>query len=105
VGGRAAAVFSTSSAREVRIAVTERGFEPDRVVVALGETVDFVFTRSVERTCNERVVISLDEDTWIERALPLDMSVVVTLVFAFDSPGDLAFECPVGIHTGLIEVR
>lgn len=105
VRGRAAVVYSTSSARSIRIAVTERGFEPDRVVVALSETVDLVFTRTVERACVQMIAISIGPYTRIERALPLGVSVTVTLVFEFHTPGVLAFECSDGLHAGLIEAR
>ena len=105
VRGRAAAVYSTSSARVIRIAVTERGFEPSRVTVAMDETVDLVFTRTVEHPCLDTLVISIGPNTRIERVLPVGMPVTVTLVFTFHAPGVLAFACSDGLHTGLIEAR
>lgn len=105
IRGRAAVVYSTSSARTIRITVTERGFEPSRVIVSLDETVDLVFTRTVEQSCVETIVISIGPYTRIERALALGVSVTVTLVFAFHEPGVLAFACSDGLHTGLIEAR
>ncbi len=93
------------SSRAIRVAVAERGFEPDRVVVQAGETVELIFTRTVEHTCVTSVVVSLDADTRIERGLPLGVAVTVTLAFAREQPGELGFACPMGMHGGVIEVR
>lgn len=98
------AVVSTASAatRNIAIAVTARGFEPDSVDVDLGETATMVFTRKVERTCVKRVIVALDDDHNIERDLPIGAPVAITLTF--DRPGELGFWCAMAMRGGAIHV-
>jgi len=80
-------------------------YEPDRVTVTAGEVVDLVFTRTVEHTCVTTVIVSLDARTRIERPLPVDVPITVTLRFAPNQRGELGFSCPMSMIGGAIDVR
>lgn len=101
--GRAHETSAARDARRVDVAITDQGFRPERVHGRVGETVTLVFTRLVERSCVDRVMVSLDEHRRIERDLPLRVPVTVTLVL--EAAGELGFACPMGVHGGTIEVR
>lgn len=92
-----------AATRRVDIEVTARGFQPDRVRARPHETITLVFERTIERSCADRVIISLDEGRRIDRDLPFEVPVEVTLVM--ERTGDLGFSCPMGMHAGTIEVR
>lgn len=94
---------SARAERTVAIVVTARGFEPARVDARVGETLTLVFTRQIQRTCVKRVVLSLDDEHTLERDLPMEVAVPVTLTL--DRAGELGFSCPMGMHSGVIEVR
>lgn len=94
---------SAGATRVVAIDVTHRGFEPDRIAVRTGETVTLTITRRVEQTCITRVTVSLDADARLERELPLDEPVAITL--RFDAPGELGLSCPMNMFGATIEVR
>lgn len=100
---RAVVAPTTSAARSVPIEVTRRGFEPKRIWVRAGEVITLVITRRVERTCVTSVVIALDGETRIERELPLDDPVALTL--RFEAPGELGMSCPMNMYGATIEVR
>ncbi len=91
------------ASRAVSIDVTERGFEPDHLTVAVGETVRLVFTRRVERTCVTRVILWLAKDHRIERALPVGVRVPVVL--RFERPGELGLNCPMQMYGATITIR
>ena len=94
---------SGSDGRRISLDVTRDGFVPKHVVVETGETVTFVITRRIERTCVTRVVLSLDAERRLERDLPVDEPVEVTL--HFDAPGELGMSCPMNMYGATIEVR
>lgn len=91
------------ASRVVAIDVTHHGFVPDRIAVRTGETVTLTITRRVEHTCITRVTVSLDADARLERELPLDVPVEVTL--RFDAPGELGLSCPMNMFGATIDVR
>jgi len=101
--GRAHETSPARDTRRVDVAITDEGFRPDRVHGRVGETITLVFTRTVERSCVDRVVVSLEKDGRIERDLPLRVPVSVTLVL--EEAGELGFACPMGMHGGTIEVQ
>lgn len=89
--------------RRIALAVTEKGFEPDRVVVKKGEPVVLVFTRKVERTCTKEVVIRIDDKQKIETKLPLNTP--VELAVTFPKAGELSYACAMGMDKGVISVQ
>lgn len=101
--GRAELAPAASAQRVIQIDVTRDGFEPKRFAVRSGEVVTFMITRRVERTCITSVVLSLGSEARIERELPLDEPVAITV--RFDAPGELGMSCPMNVHGATIEVR
>ena len=101
--GRAIETPATPSARTIQIAVTSRGFEPSSVDVAMGETATIVFTRKVQRSCVKRVVVAIDDHHNVERDLPVDQPIPITL--EFDHTGEIGFSCAMMMQGGAIHVR
>jgi plastocyanin domain-containing protein len=89
--------------RTVEIAVTKRGFEPADIPARIGETIELVFTRHVAHTCITSVVLWLTPDRTIERDLPLDVPVPLTLTLT--EHGDIGFACPMHMFGGRIVVQ
>jgi plastocyanin domain-containing protein len=81
------------------VAVTERGFQPDRIQVASGEQVTLRFTRKAERTCADAVQIEGDP---VKHVLPLNAPVDVKVTAP--KAGQLAFACPMNMYRGSIIV-
>jgi plastocyanin domain-containing protein len=81
------------------IAVTEKGFEPERVQVKSGEQVTLRFTRKVERTCADAVNVQGDP---VRHMLPLNAPVDVKVTAP--KSGELAFACPMNMYRGAIVV-
>ena len=89
-----------SAAGEVtEIAVTEKGFEPDRIRTAPGQQVTLRFTRKAERTCADAVQIEGDP---VKHVLPLNAPVDVKVTAP--NTGQLAFACPMNMYRGSIVV-
>ncbi len=72
----------------VRLQVTERGFEPDRVKVKRGEPLKLLVTRKTDATCAKELV--LDEYA-IHVKLPLDQEVAIA--FTPTKSGELTSGC------------
>ena len=89
--------------RRITLAVTEKGFEPDKVVVKKGEPVVLVFTRKVEKTCTKEVVIRIDDKQKLEKKLPLNKPVEIAVTFP--KAGELAYACAMNMDKGVITVR
>ena len=98
-----ASLLAGAPARTIEIDVSEHGFSTAKVPVRVGETVEIVFKRTTERTCAKRVVVSLDANQRVERDLPVDAPVALTL--HFDRPGELGFSCSMGMYGGVIDVE
>jgi len=82
-----------------QIAVTEKGFEPDRVQVAAGQEVTLRFVRKVERTCANAVEVQGDP---VRHMLPMNAPVDVKVTAP--KSGELAFACPMKMYRGAIVV-
>ena len=83
----------------VQVAVTATGFEPGRVSVSPGTTVNLVFTRTVEETCAKEVVFPA---TGIRHALPLGQPVTITLESV---SGEVAFTCGLRMFRGSVVIQ
>ena len=89
-----------SAAQSVRITVTEKGFEPDRVSLRTGIPAQLTFVRTTDKTCGTEVVFpSLS----LKRALPLNEPVVVEFTPA--STGEVAFTCGMNMLKGVVVVQ
>ncbi len=81
------------------IAVTEKGFEPDRIETAPGQQVTLRFTRKVAQTCADAVEVQGDP---VRHMLPLNAPVDVKVTAP--QSGQLAFACPMNMYRGAIVV-
>jgi len=83
----------------VDVAVTEKGFEPDRVNVAPGAMVTLRFTRRIRETCADAVDVEGDP---VRHMLPVGVPVEIKL--KAPPSGALAFACPMKMVNGAIVV-
>ena|SRR6185312_3807049 len=83
----------------IDVAVTEKGFEPDRVEVAPGKPVTLRFTRKVAETCADAVDVQGDP---VRHMLPVNAPIEVRVTPP--ASGKLAFACPMGMVRGAIVV-
>jgi plastocyanin domain-containing protein len=89
--------------RRIEIQVTKRGFDPAEVTVPAKTPVTLVFTRKTEATCAKTVVLTLDDGSKIERALPLDKPVEIAATFP--KAGTLGYACTMNMTKGTIVVQ
>ena len=101
--GTAIEMASRAPSRIIDVRVTEAGFEPPRIAAAHGEVVTLRFTRLVDHTCVKRVVVYLDGEHRIERDLPKQVPIDVTM--RLDRPGELGFSCTMAMRGGAIDIR
>jgi cobalt-zinc-cadmium efflux system membrane fusion protein len=96
----AAAGAPNANAQEVRVTVSEKGFEPSRATLRAGVPARLTFVRTTDATCATEVAIpSLN----ITRALPLNQP--VTIEFTPEKPGDVAFACGMNMLSGTLVVQ
>jgi plastocyanin domain-containing protein len=89
-----------SGAREVKVRVTERGFEPARIRVARDETIALVVTRTTERTCARELVM---EEYGVREELPTGKPVRISLTPKKSGP--VKFGCAMGkMVSGVLDV-
>lgn len=89
--------------RRIELAITEKGFEPDKVIVKKGEPVVLAFTRKTDKTCTKEVVVHIDDKHKIEKKLPLNTKVEIPVRFA--AAGELGFACAMDMNKGVIRVQ
>jgi cobalt-zinc-cadmium efflux system membrane fusion protein len=86
--------------QNVKIMVSEHGYEPAKVTLRAGVPARLTFVRSTDKTCGTEVVFpSLN----IKKALPLEEPVVVDFTPA--KSGDIAFACGMNMLHGTIVVQ
>jgi len=91
---------SVSGSQAVKITVTEKGFEPDRVSLRGGAAARLTFVRTTDKTCGTEVVFpSLS----IKRALPLNQPVAIE--FTPPTTGEIAFACGMGMLKGVVLIQ
>jgi RND family efflux transporter MFP subunit len=99
LGVRGAAA-ATAEAQTATIAVTEKGYEPERVTLRAGIPARLTVARTTDKTCGTEIVFpSLN----IKRALPLDEPVAIEFTPA--GTGDIAFTCGMKMLKGLVVAR
>jgi membrane fusion protein, heavy metal efflux system len=84
----------------VRILVTEKGFEPDKVRLRAGSPARLIFVRTTNKTCGTEVVFS---SLKIRRALPLNEPVAIEFTPA--KTGDVVFACGMDMLKGVVVVQ
>ena len=97
---RASAADGDMKVQEVRVTVTDTGFDPERLTLRVGVPARVTFTRTSDKTCATAVVFaSLN----LRRELPL--SVPVTITFTPDKTGEVAFACGMNMLRGTLVVQ
>ncbi len=74
--------------REVRITVTEKGYEPSPITLKKGEPVKLLVTRTTDQTCATDIVI---DEPKTRAKLPLNQE--VALLFTPAKTGQLQYGC------------
>jgi membrane fusion protein, heavy metal efflux system len=94
------AMATSADVQAARIAVTEKGFEPEKVSLRAGALARLTFVRTTDKTCGTEVVFpSLN----IKRALPLKEAVVIE--FTPSKTGEVAFACGMNMLKGVVVVQ
>jgi plastocyanin domain-containing protein len=97
------AAVAVADPRHIDIAVTKRGFEPDRISVVKGQEIELAFTRKTDATCAKQVTIEVGDGTTVTKDLPLDTPVAVKL--AFKKTGELHYACGMDMVHGVVVVQ
>lgn len=80
------------------VAVTVKGgYDPDTIVVKAGTPVRLNFTRRESSMCSEMVVFD-----GIDRSLKLPEGETVSVEFTPEAPGEIPFQCQMGMLRGKI---
>jgi cobalt-zinc-cadmium efflux system membrane fusion protein len=94
------AMTGATAIHTANIAVTSKGFEPERVTMRAGERARLTFIRTTDQTCATEIVFpSLD----LRRALPLNQPVAVELTPS--KAGDIMFVCGMNMFKGVAVVQ
>jgi plastocyanin domain-containing protein len=97
------AVTKSGDPSRLSIVVTENGFEPDPVIVPSGKPVTLVFERKTENTCAKEFILTMADGKTIERTLPMDTPVELTVTFP--KAGKLGYACAMDMVRGTIVVQ
>ena len=90
-----------SAAHEVKITVTEKGFEPARTTIPRGEPITLIVERKTDKTCATDIVL---EGLAIHETLPLNQPIRINL--PADVIGDsLGYHCGMDMHTGVLVAK
>jgi plastocyanin domain-containing protein len=91
---------AASGPKEIQVTVTEKGFEPENVVIAKGQAAVVVFTRKTESTCATEALFA---ETAKKYDLPLNTPVRVDLTGV--SPGTLHYACAMNMIKGTVTIE
>jgi plastocyanin domain-containing protein len=91
---------AASAAQTVNLAVTDKGFEPDKIEVKKGDPVHLVVTRKTDATCAKELVI---RDQGIRKELPLNKAVAID--FTPQKSGEIRYVCGMGMIGGTLIVQ
>jgi hypothetical protein len=90
---------TAGNVQEAKVLVTEKGYEPAKVIVRSGTATRITFVRTTDKTCGTEVVFpSLD----IRRSLPLNHPVID---FTPRTAGELTFVCGTNMLRGTVVVK
>ena len=94
------ATGAAAAAQEAKVLVTEKGYEPAKLMVRAGQLARITFVRTTDKTCGTEVVFpSLS----IRRSLPLNEPVVIEFT-PWDS-GEIGFVCGMNMLRGTVVVQ
>ena len=91
---------SGSHTSEVRVLVTENGFEPAIVTVARGSAATLVITRKTDATCATEAVFA---ETGARYPLPLNQDVRIPIATA--AAETLHYACGMDMYKGRVAVK
>jgi plastocyanin domain-containing protein len=91
---------AASGPKEIQVVVTDKGFEPENVVIARGQSAVVVFTRKTESTCATEALFA---ETGKKYDLPLNTPVRVDLTGT--SPGTLHYACAMNMIKGTVTIE
>ena len=89
--------------KRLEISVTTKGFEPERIQVKKDEHLLLAFTRKTDSTCAKEVTVELGDGKKLKRALPLNKTVELDVVFA--KAGELRYACAMDMIHGVVVVQ
>ena len=90
---------ATATTQTARVEVTEKGFEPDTVLLKPGIPARLTFVRTTEHTCGTEVVVPALK---IRRQLPLNQPVAIEVT---PNAGTIDFACGMAMLKGTIVVQ
>ena len=93
---------TAKAGQRLEIAITDKGFEPNKVEVKKGQPVEFVFTRKTDQTCIKEVVLDTGPKK-IQKPLPLTKPVTIKAKFA--KAGELTYACNMNMFSGTVTVQ
>ena len=88
---------------KLEVAITDKGFEPDKLTVKKGEPVELVFTRKTDQTCIKEVILDTGAAKKVQKPLPLNKPVVIKAKFT--KAGDLKYVCNMNMFSGTVTVQ
>lgn len=92
--------LASSGAQEVRLVVTDKGFEPAQIMVEKDRPIALTVTRKTDQTCAKEIVFKgLD----VRRELPLNQDVRIDLPAR--SAGTLEYACGMDMLKGSLVVQ
>ncbi len=89
-------------AEKLEVAITNKGFEPDKLEAKKGQPVEIVFTRTTDQTCIKEVILDTGSSK-IQKPLPLNKP--VTIKTKFTKTGDLKYVCNMNMFSGTVKVQ
>ncbi len=87
---------------KLEIAITDKGFEPDKLEVKKGQPVELVFTRTTDKTCIKEVILDTGSAK-VQKPLPLNKPVAIKTKFT--KAGDLKYVCNMNMFSGTVKVQ
>ena len=86
--------------KEVRIAVTDMGFQPSAVTIKKGQAAVLVITRETDQTCATEAIFA---ETGRKYDLPLHQPVRIDLTGV--SPGTVHYACGMNMEHGTVTIQ
>jgi plastocyanin domain-containing protein len=87
-------------ARTIKMTVTKKGFQPDKITVKKDQPLHLLVTRKTEETCATEIEI---QDTKISQDLPLNKEVAVD--YTPTKSGEIRYACSMGMVGGTLVVE
>jgi plastocyanin domain-containing protein len=88
----AAAALPVAAGSKVAVAVTAKGFEPERIPAKKGQPLTLAITRTTDKTCARDIVFQGQDG---KTALPLNKTVEVS--YTPKASGEIKFGCAMGM--------